>query len=190
MLRTLWGLRVPVTAADVARRTRMTHPAASATLRALSELGLIESAPAGRGHTYWMDRENIYVDRMLDPVFSAEGEMPELLLAELQRLLEPLSVSAVLYGSYARGDQTPDSDIDVVVVVEDTPAKTRIATALADLADEFENRFGARLSPIIYDRGDAVALAERAPGLWASVTREGVTVSGLSPSEWGAHAAG
>ena len=33
VLRVLWGVRVPLTAADVARRTRMTHPAVSAILR-------------------------------------------------------------------------------------------------------------------------------------------------------------
>ncbi len=44
--------------------------------------------------------------------------LPEL-RRELARCLGDEMVGLYLYGSYARGEQTPDSDIDVLVVVRD-----------------------------------------------------------------------
>lgn len=44
--------------------------------------------------------------------------LPEL-RRELMRCLGDELVGLYLYGSYARGEQTPDSDIDVLVVVRD-----------------------------------------------------------------------
>lgn len=174
-----------MTAAEVARRARMTHPAASSILRSLVHQGLVESSPAGRGFTYWILRDNAYVEEFLNPVFSAERHIPDMMLEELRRELEPLTVSTVLFGSYARGDQSAESDLDIVVVADNESAKEVLESALSDYAQTFERRFGARLSPLIYDRREAAELSSRSASLWESIRRQSLTVCGLSASEWG-----
>ena len=184
VLRSLWGVAVPLTAAEVARRARMTHPAVTTILRSLARQGLVGSSPAGRGHTYWMLKDNAYVERFLDPVFSSERDLPDVMLDELSRELEPSAVSVVLFGSYARGDQTADSDVDIAVVTADESAKKSVEDTLVTFGDRFERRFGARLSPLVYDRKEAAQLADRSPSLWQSLRDDGVTVSGLGVDEW------
>jgi predicted nucleotidyltransferase len=184
VLRILWGVAVPLTAAEVARRARMTHPAVTTILRSLTRQGLVGSSPAGRGHTYWMLKDNAYVQRFLDPVFSSERDLPDVMLDELCREIEPSAVSVVLFGSYARGDQTADSDVDVAVVTADESAKEGLAGMLVTFGERFERRFGARLSPLVYDRKEAAQLADRSPSLWHSLKNDGVTVSGLGVDEW------
>ena len=184
VLRILWCVGAPMTAAEVARRASLSHPAASTILRSLVWQGIVASSPAGRGHVYWMPKDNIYVERFIDPVFSAEVEVPDLMLAELCSVLAPLTESAVLFGSYARGDQTAASDVDLAVVVEDAAARAPVDRALAVFAPEFERRFGATLSPLVYDRPEAAELADRAPALWQSILSEGVTACGIGPAEW------
>lgn len=188
VLRVLWGVKVPLTAADVARRTRMTHPGASAILRTLTGFGLVSSSPAGRGYTYWLNRDSVYVRFMLDPVFDAEHEIPERMLEAIRLDFERRNaVSAVLFGSYARGDQDEESDIDVIVVAPDAETKDRIDNDLDDLYDGFARSFGARLSAIVYDRYEAATLQERAPGLYDSLIRDGIRLFGLDVTEWKAH---
>jgi predicted nucleotidyltransferase len=48
-------------------------------------------------------------------------------LDELQRVLQERcgATSVVLYGSKARGDDSPDSDIDVMVVLRTTPLRLK-----------------------------------------------------------------
>ena len=39
-------------------------------------------------------------------------------LAEVQQIYGPHLKSVILYGSYARGDYTEDSDIDIMILVD------------------------------------------------------------------------
>ena len=173
-----------MTAADVARRARMTHPAASAILRSLAHQGLVASSPAGRGFTYWMLRDNVYVQTLLETVFSAERRIPDEMIEDLCRELGPLAESVTLFGSYARGEQTIDSDVDVAVVVENESAKEGLQHALPDVGHGFARRFGARLSVLVYDRREAAELGRRSPSLWQSITQDYVTVHGIGAEEW------
>lgn len=184
VLRVLWGIDAPLTAADVARRARMTHPAAVAVLRWVADSGLAFKSVAGRGYTYWLNRDSVYVRELLEPIFSSERIIPELLLDELRQALEPLTVSVVLFGSYARGSQDLSSDVDVVAVVQGGDERTALENLLATFGVKFRIRFGSELSVIIYDHGEASRLATRAPGLHASLRREGVMVSGLDIDDW------
>lgn len=184
VLRVLWGVRVPLTAADVARRTRMTHPAVSAILHSFADYGIVTATPAGRGSAYWLNRDNVYVESMLDPVFLAERDLPEMLTDALRTAFEDTSDSAVLFGSHARGEQTPDSDVDVVVVTGSTAAKRELQDRLPAISETFSLTFGAPLSVIVYDRGEARDLAERAPALYESLWRDGVRVFGADVEAW------
>lgn len=174
---------MPLTAADIARRTRVTHPAATKTLRSLTDTGLVRSAPAGRGSIYWLERENVYVESMLDPVFTAEHEMPDWLLDHLRGELGDAE-SAVLFGSYGRGDQQLSSDVDVAVVTPDEETKAGLEARGPEIAERFYRAFGAPLSVIVYTRNEARELRDRAPKLYDSLRRDGVTFLGPGPEEW------
>jgi predicted nucleotidyltransferase len=74
-------------------------------------------------------------------VTSEEGLDEDLeLLTEITRRIRAVSdpQQIILFGSYARGDASPDSDLDLLVIkdaVDSTRAEaTRIYQALADLA--------------------------------------------------------
>lgn len=190
VLRLLWGVRIPLTAAEAARRVHLSHPAASEVLWALESLRIVESAPVGRGSVYWLNRENVYVRTMIDPVFSAEAQVPDALLEWLRSRYEAGSQSVVLFGSYARGDQTPDSDVDVIVVAENETTKQSIEERIISDSEAFRREFGATLSTIVYSPQEASQLRKRGPGLYDSLLSDGVRVAGTSVHEWRGHGQG
>jgi len=56
----------------------------------------------------------------------------------------------ILYGSYARGDQTPDSDIDVMIVVDGQPEELRRSRrSFTSLASDIDLEYGVFVSPVI-----------------------------------------
>lgn len=185
VLHVLWGVDIPLTAADIARRTRMTHPAVSAILRSFTEQRLTRASPAGRGSTFWLERDNAYVETMLDPIFWAEREMPEMMTDALRGFFEGSAVAAILFGSYARGEQTIGSDVDVVVATADAAAKRRLQDNLPLMSATFAREFGATLSVIVYDRDEAGDLERRAPDLYNSLWHEGVHLFGSDLADWG-----
>jgi predicted nucleotidyltransferase len=184
VLRVLHGVDVPLNASQVSARTGLTHPAVSEALRHLRERGLVASSPAGRATVHWLVRENIYVRSIVEPVFAAEESIPQALLDDLCEEFSELALAIAVFGSYARGNQTIDSDVDVILVACSDQARAAIEERLAEYAVPFRRRWGASLSPIVYLAEEAAQLAEHAPALWSSVARDAVTVAGIPPAEW------
>lgn len=99
---------------------------------------------------------------------SSVSEAVSKLLEELVRCsLEVFGdnlVSIVLYGSYARGEQTPSSDLDVLIVLEELPEDRFELHRLLDRVEELLGpcfnqlaQMGYRvvLSPIVLSRSQA-----------------------------------
>jgi predicted nucleotidyltransferase len=188
VLRLLLGVSVPLNASQIAARTNLSQPAVSAALNDLAAVGVVASSPAGRAWVHWIVEDNVYVSEMIRPVFEAEQAIPQELLADLERTFGAMAVSVVLFGSYARNDITVASDIDVVLVGEDADAKEVLQARTSEVAGEFATGWGATLSPLVYDLMEAATLSKRAPDLYSAIEQDGITASGLAPSEWGTHA--
>lgn len=187
ILRVLHGVGVPLSAAAVARHAGLTRPAAATALDDLERMGLVGSSRVGRSTAYWLVRDNVYVERIVAPVFMAEEAMGDDLERYLREAFASLCVSVVVFGSYARDDQTADSDVDVVLVASDLTAKASVEEATYLETTRFHRRWGASLSPLVYDLPYAANLHVTSPALYADIERDGVVVSGLRPWEWSAH---
>ena len=94
------------------------------------------------------------------------------LAARLRSLLGTSLARLVLYGSRARGDAEPDSDIDVAVIVRDAGPRERdrILGAVADV--ELES--GVPLSTLILSLTDYSRLLKGERRLALDIEREGV----------------
>jgi predicted nucleotidyltransferase len=94
-------------------------------------------------------------------------------LAErLRSLLGSSLARLVLYGSRARGDADPDSDIDVAVIVRDAGPRERdrIFEAVADV----ELETGVPLSTLILSEPDYNHLLKRERRLALDIEKEGI----------------
>ena len=58
--------------------------------------------------------------------------------------------SVIVYGSYARGDYSELSDIDVMILVTLTEEKIKkISDEISDMAFEYLMKFGVDISPVV-----------------------------------------
>jgi predicted nucleotidyltransferase len=98
-------------------------------------------------------------------------EIVELLRAFFAERARPIAC-AYLYGSAARGEARPGSDIDVAVLLREAPSGTLEGLGL-DIAGEIERRVG---KPV-----DMVVLNRASPDLVHRVLRDGVLVHESDP---------
>ena len=147
-------------------------------------MGIVRSSSAGQANIHQLERRNLYVERLIEPLFAAEQQLPGDLESDLRTAFEDETESIVLFGSYARGEQEIGSDIDVVFVASDATGKQALDRRLQSYAQEFRTRYGASLSEITYEAREANALWRTAPAFLESLRRDAVVVSGRGPWEW------
>lgn len=108
-----------------------------------------------------------------------ESELHSILSLTYRQLYDMFGKSlrnVLLYGSYARGDQTPDSDIDVMALVdvpkEELSAYRRI---VSDFSSEIDLQYDVLLSVKLQDTETFERYRNVLP-FYKNVLREGVNV--------------
>jgi DNA-binding transcriptional ArsR family regulator len=150
-----------VSGRDIARRAGVSQPTAAEVLRALEDQGLLIVGRRPRAGYYRLNPEHVLAPALSD-IFARERQTRSDLERRLADGLGGLRdvEAAYLFGSAARGDMRPNSDIDVAIksrheLPEDIPT-----------LDGLYRRFGNRVNVIRLREHGAV-------GLRAAIGREG-----------------
>ena len=98
------------------------------------------------------------------------------LCANMASLFPQDQIEAILFGSYARGDAEPESDIDVLILVDASRQDISARNwQVGDLAAEFLLDYGIVVSPIVENRDYFNKNADILP-FYRNVDREGVRI--------------
>lgn len=137
------------TGSELSRAAGVTPRWAIATLRALESEGVVHPEWAPPAMRWTVNQKHLLV-QLLASVIDIDSRAQSALMAHLGKAVaKARPLKALLFGSTARGEESPGSDIDVLVVVKDAQARTRAREILAQEAGPFYWRFGNRLSPIV-----------------------------------------
>lgn len=154
ILRTLLPMSSPVSGTEARRLAGVRSVKAMWTsLEELTELGILLRGQTRGTHLYQINREHHLADPLAS-LFTAEARRPGEVRTALRSALESAGLanavrSAVLYGSYARGDAGVRSDLDVLVIAREEADVRPIEDALMDVGRVLEARFGPPLSPYV-----------------------------------------
>lgn len=140
------------TGSELARAAGVTPRWAIATLTALEAEGVVQPSSCPPSVLWKVNRKHVLVDLMAS-LAKIDARAQQALRAELQGTIgQAKPLKALWFGSTARGEEEPGSDVDVLVVVKDAAAKRRTQEILARAAGPFYWRFGNRLAPIVLTR--------------------------------------
>jgi predicted nucleotidyltransferase len=117
VLQTLARTHRALSGAEVARLTGRSYARTRSCLHRLVDHGLVQAQDAGSAVQYTLNRDHVLASVVLGAV-NAVRSVEEDLVARLSAWSPPPH-SAVLFGSWARGEAGPDSDLDVLLVRED-----------------------------------------------------------------------
>lgn len=165
---------------EVAHRAGITHPAAITALQSLVDLGLVRARRARRADSFELNRAHVFVAE-LGRLFDREsGLRDELIVFLRDRLVEervPV-FEAYLFGSAARGDMGPASDVEVAFLCPADQVPLVEEAVFGPIAEAVASRFGSRLSPIVASPSLAELRDPASEGhaLWEGIAREGIPI--------------
>ncbi len=153
LLRALWRFWPRgLTGRELARAIRASPSRVISELGSLESEGVIFKEVAGRSHV-WRLAEGHQLFPALRSLFRAEASVRPALISELQRTLQDLPVEkAMLFGSVARGDSGPQSDVDLWIQLRTPADRDEVEDALSEASAKFALRFGNPISGLVTDR--------------------------------------
>jgi predicted nucleotidyltransferase len=152
LLRVMISTDQPLSGREAARLARVARVPAARSLDDLVTLRVLHRQTTAAQHLYTLNRENFLVEHGLQPLYGTEQQRVGRVFQRLRTLLEsaPSGVlGAWIFGSAARGADTPESDLDLLVAVEQTAAEQAVHGHLMAASPELHEMFGLRLSPVV-----------------------------------------
>jgi predicted nucleotidyltransferase len=157
---------------EVARRVSASPSQVNQHLRSLEAQGLVRSQTLGRVHAWSLSTDHALADA-LRQLFEVEPVFFDELRERLEATLRPLPIErAILFGSVARGEERPDSDIDLFIETRGRTEKEAVADALGRASQGFAMRFGNPLSNLILTHAEVERGSN--PELLGSIERDGL----------------
>lgn len=177
LLRALGPLDRPVSGREAARLAGLSHRAITA-LDELAALGVVIRREAAGQHLYTYNQEHVLANAIRH-VFAEEERRSSLILERIRSVAaEAGALYAGVFGSAARREDRPGSDLDVFMVMEHEDAKDGSRDALVLALEELQERFGARVSPVVVALAEARRQAREEAPLLRDVLRDTRRVHG------------
>ena len=172
-------LRFPAkefTGREIARLARISPPRMNRVLESLRAEGIVHRREAGRSHLWRLNRRH-YAVGSLDALYRFEGGVLDSLRSRIRSALQGVPVRrAVVFGSTARGEERPDSDVDLLIEIARERDRRRVEDRIPRLEEELIRAFGNPLAALIYTTADL--RRERNRALAARIREEGLLILG------------
>lgn len=173
LIRALFESGRPLTGMKLAQAAGYSHTQTYKALDDLETLGVVTKDYAGASHLYSINPKSYVVNEMLAPALLAEKKMLRALASRFYKRLGKDLVSITLYGSVARREDEPGSDIDLVLVVRDSAYLEELESIAAEVSLDAALEFGGPVSASVVHKTEYHRGINEAGAMWAEVKSEG-----------------
>ncbi|WP_157266704.1 nucleotidyltransferase domain-containing protein [Azohydromonas aeria] len=178
MLRALVADRAPQSVPQLARQAGLSPRGARQVLDGLVGQRLVQAHGIGRAQVYLLNESHPFA-HPIAALFREEAQRWERLLATVRDVLSVRGAgveAAWLYGSVARGEDTPQSDLDIALLVASREVTDQVREALMPVEDEHH----VHVSLTGLTAEELAGLPEDDPW-WRDVMRDGRVLKGSAP---------
>lgn len=149
ILRLLCSQDRQFSARELTRLTDMSLPAVLKSIADLEADGVLVKETSGGQFLCRINREHEFVRRALQPLFQTERAVADEVLSAIRgALVKPKPLAAWVFGSVARGDERPGSDLDLFVLTARESDAEALEDAMLDELRPWRKRFGYKVSPL------------------------------------------
>lgn len=176
VLRALLDTNTGFSGNEVARVAGMNPRSAFKALTSLEELGIVNRQIGGRDHLFSLNREHFLVQEVVLKIYPVENKFPTEIINTLASILKKRVHSALLFGSAARKEEKPLSDLDLCCIVNSAADRILVSDLLDKRAPMLYKRYGVKLAPIYFLKAEFVK--KRNSKLIKDIIKEGILVTG------------
>ena len=140
---------------EIARVAGFSIPSTHDALKALHAASIVTMEMIGNQHVYALNRKDRIVQKVILPMFKAEGNWKKDLKERIVQGMKDAGIlkavtSVILYGSIQQGSAKPESDLDLAIIVKMTPDLEKVKDAfLGPIAADLSAYLGLRLDAYI-----------------------------------------
>ena len=164
----------------IGQALQLSHSAVHRALRPLTARQIVDAGPQGRAILYRLNEEHWLVQTGLRPLFEAEiGFFPRLGEAIQTAAKVPLR-SVILFGSLARGDAQPDSDIDLLCLARISDTREAAEANLHAAAPALQRQFGRRISCLVWSTREFLRRYRSGDPLVREIMNTGDAIAGAT----------
>jgi predicted nucleotidyltransferase len=188
VLRVLAGHGGGLGVSDIARRARLALPSTRAALRRLLEAEMVTGVGAGRSMVCTLRSEHPLSGPLI-ALYAAERHQADAVLGAIRSAaaeLRPAPLAVWLYGSVARGEDVPTSDVDIALVTAFEQPSAQADSLREAIAAALPSR-GHRISVIAFAPADVRRLAADGAEIWSELLRDSAVLVGDDPAGVLAH---
>lgn len=167
---------------DIAARTRLSLPSVRSAMRRLIELEVATGLRAGRSMVCSLRPEHPLTTALV-ALFAAEREQVGIAIRVVRTAamaLRPAPLAVWLYGSVARGQDLPQSDIDVAIVSAKGQPTAQAEALREAIAKKLPER-AHRISVVAFGPSDIRRLTGLGAKFWRELERDAVVLAGEAP---------
>ena len=184
LLRTLIAFGGPLSVAQLASESGLSARGTRQVLDSLVNQRMVKVFGQSRSQLFAVDIQHPLASG-LKSLFSCEQSRWEGLLQTLRGVLQPMRevVAAWYYGSVARGEDSPRSDLDIAIVVGKGDVELA-AEALRQALLKVEDDFYVSCSVVALSPADVQRLS-KGDNWWNAVTEAARSLKGKTPAQYG-----
>lgn len=175
LLRTLLGSGNRTwTGRELAGVARVSTAQAARDLRDLADVGIVLWEVKGKSYSWGTNPDHVLFGS-LSGLFRGESNLRSELVRQIAVSFESAPIEhARLFGSFARGEERSDSDVDLFVEIKNASDRPRVEEAINRASRRIWTNFGNPVAALVYTTAESSRPAN--PELKASIDREGIEV--------------
>ncbi|MDY6796622.1 MAG: nucleotidyltransferase domain-containing protein [Actinomycetota bacterium] len=167
-----------ITGRGIARELGMNHATCIRALDSLTEIGAISRKTVGRSSIYEVPGDSVLYKDLLRPLFEKEASLLDDLVGILSKGIKQRILSVYLFGSVASGEDTPASDIDLVLILKAGADKEKVEEVIAENEREAYRLYRIGTNTLLYTSDEFEILRESKHPLARKILSEGKPLYG------------
>lgn len=149
ILRYLFAYKDEHTGRGISKEIKMSPSSTHGVLKEMEKEGLISARRKGNVILYKLREDNYFVKELLAPLFKKEksvyAEIVFLIKKHISKEAKGI-ISAAIFGSVAKNQQTSSSDIDILIVTENESQKNKVDRLTDKLHADAAKKFHVDIS--------------------------------------------
>lgn len=181
VLRTLNERNLGISGRETSRLTGLSLRTVQVCLANLEKIGIIKRLTGKREHLFLINRQNFLTKNLINQIFETERNYNEEVYKLIKNSLKKESISIILFGSTARGDENISSDYDLCIVYKNN--LKIIEEKVSVLRTSLFNLFNITLAPFYISASRFKNLGLQGKSPINNIIKEGKVISGKSVKE-------